>query len=867
MRKHVQISGLLSVLLLASGVEAAGLGKLTIHSALGQPLRAEIELVAVQRDELGSISARLATAEAFRQARVERAEILNTLRFEVAQHADGQPVVRITSTAPVNEPYLDMLIELNWSTGRLIREYTLLLDPPAETKPKAEVPVIAPTVDSKPSVNAAAAQAAEPPAQQARPTRYGPVRSGETLRSIASKTKPVDVTLEQMMLAIYQQNRAAFLGDNMNRLKRGAVLNLPDRDRAMLVDPLRASREVRLQAEAWNAYRARLAETAAAQAPGLSPEASAGRVSPMPEQRVVAPAAPVEDVLRLSKGEPGATKAIERIQSLEEELAAKGRALQEAQERVAQLERTVKDLQRLLELKMAEEVARPAAAAAPAAPPLAPQSPPPAPVAQTTAKPAAVPAPLPAPEPEEGPSWLTTLLGNPLYIGGLVAAVLLTFLLWMMVVGNRRRKGLTNFEDSIMTGGEFKNEAVFTAGTGAAGIPTGGSALMTDFSRLGLGAIDAHEVDPIAEAEVYMAYGRDSQAEEILKEALSKDPNRHEIALKLLEIYAARKDTVAFETQASELYASLGGQPTEVWLKAAELGRSIDPDNPLYRVATAEAHPAAVATAVAAAAVGMTVAAAAETAPAVGAPGQTMPLSEVRAPAAEAPAVETAAAPMSVLAAEPLALEPVPAASVQAAEQPSADLEMLEFEPPEQTRAVAAAAVGNEALGGEESALERASPAFADDEVAVEAIEMPLDVVEIEAAEPVTQEITVAEVTSPEGAPPIDSASPESPLASLELDLSGIDLDLGESPPQGGTSSGAGMAQTPSMAGVNEAVAAAATQIDPELWEENNTKLDLARAYLEMGDQEGAREILQEVLNDGDSQQRDEAKKLLSQIA
>ncbi|MGQ9685911.1 MAG: type IV pilus assembly protein FimV, partial [Thiobacillaceae bacterium] len=124
----------MSALLLASGVEAAGLGKLSVQSALGQPLRAEIELVAVQRDELGSISARLASAEAFRQARLDRAEALNSLRFEVEQRPDGQPIIKITSAAPVNDPFLDLLIELNWSTGRLIRDYTLLLDPPAEVR-------------------------------------------------------------------------------------------------------------------------------------------------------------------------------------------------------------------------------------------------------------------------------------------------------------------------------------------------------------------------------------------------------------------------------------------------------------------------------------------------------------------------------------------------------------------------------------------------------------------------------------------------------------------------------------------------------------------------------------------------------------
>ncbi|MFN3594835.1 MAG: FimV family protein, partial [Thiobacillaceae bacterium] len=410
----MQTSVLVSALMLAWGAEAAGLGRLTVQSALGQPLRAEIELVAVQPDEIGSLSARLANAEAFRQARVERAEALSGLRFEIDKQANGQPVIKITSAAPINDPFLDLVVELNWNTGRLIRDYTLLLDPPADTRPKAETsqaPAVAtPRTEGVAQVQPSAPAATETaPAKPTTPARYGPVKAGETLHAIAAKTRPAEVTLEQMMVGIYHQNRAAFHGNNMNRLKKGAVLNLPDRDTAMRVDPARASREVRAHASDWIAYRRRLAEAVAAAPAVVVPEAGAGRVTPAPERREPAPAAPAEDVLRLSKGEPGTTKALERIQSLEEELAAKGRALQEAQERVAELERTVKDMQRLLELK-ATEAAKPAPteeAPAPAAAKPEAATPVPAPAPKAT-PPSAVSAPLPTPEPES--SWLSTFI-------------------------------------------------------------------------------------------------------------------------------------------------------------------------------------------------------------------------------------------------------------------------------------------------------------------------------------------------------------------------------------------------------------------------------------------------------------------------
>jgi len=147
-------------------VDAAGLGKLTVQSALGQPLKAEIELLSVTKDDLADITARLASPEAFRQARIDRQEALASLRFRVDQRANGQPVIRITSTTSVPDPFLDMLIELNWSSGRLIREYTLLLDPPASAKPveavhPATTPEITRTGSAKPAAQPEPAPAFE----------------------------------------------------------------------------------------------------------------------------------------------------------------------------------------------------------------------------------------------------------------------------------------------------------------------------------------------------------------------------------------------------------------------------------------------------------------------------------------------------------------------------------------------------------------------------------------------------------------------------------------------------------------------------------------------------------------------------------
>jgi pilus assembly protein FimV len=120
-----------------------------------------------------------------------------------------------------------------------------------------------------------------------------------------------------------------------------------------------------------------------------------------------------------------------------------------------------------------------------------------------------------------------------------------------------------------------------TGNRGGGLVDTGNSSFLTDFDKTGPGSIDTDEVDPVAEAEVYIAYGRDAQAEEILKEAMSRDKSRHEIAVKLLEIYHARKSAPAFETVARELKDAIGGD-NPMWAKVAAMGSSIDPQNALY---------------------------------------------------------------------------------------------------------------------------------------------------------------------------------------------------------------------------------------------------------------------------------------------
>jgi FimV-like protein len=236
------ISALIGVGILFAPMAASpvGLGKLTVMSELGQPFRGEIDLLAVDRNEEGSLAARLAPPEAFREAKVERSGALISLRFNVLQKKTGQWFVKLTSPQPLNEPFLDMLVELGWPAGRLLREYTVLLDPPglaAQTPVMPEgaglpQPIAHAEAPVKPEIIKADAGSAV--GGEAAAGTYGPVKFGETLKKIAATLKPEGVSVRQMQLALFRANRQAFAGNNIRRLIPGEILLIPEVGRASL---------------------------------------------------------------------------------------------------------------------------------------------------------------------------------------------------------------------------------------------------------------------------------------------------------------------------------------------------------------------------------------------------------------------------------------------------------------------------------------------------------------------------------------------------------------------------------------------------------------------------------------------------------
>jgi pilus assembly protein FimV len=872
---------------------ALGLGKLTVDSGLGQPLSARIELTAAQKDELESLAAKVADVSVYRDNNVAYPPALSRARVTIEQSPNNLPYLKVTTSQAINEPYLDLIVEVNWATGRVVRNYTFLLDPPGAGGTQAVEPVAPVAQAARPA--AARAPAAQPSGEANSYT----VHHGDTLSKIAKEYKPADVSLEQMLVALFRSNESAFDGKNMNRLRSGQILTVPPASEAAATTPTEAMKVVRVQAADWRAYRDRVAAAAPTTEPSENRQTAGGKITTAVQEKGE-PTQAGKDQLRVSreagKGAPAAAAQAE-------ESAAKDKALAEANSRIAQLESTLKDMQKAVELKsptmaglqkQAETTqggkapeapksesakiatASPTPAQNPSSPPVATS--PPATTPATVTPPAVVPPPsaaaptATAPEPKAPeakvaeskatpvppkattaaakpePSFLDQLI-NDTPTWAIAAAALGIVALIAGFVAARRRK-TTKFEDSIISGTDIKTNTVFGS-TGGGVVNTGDNSLASDFSREGLGSIDTDEVDPIAEAEVYLAYGRDAQAEEILKEALKKDPQRQEIYLKLLEIHAQHNKPSAFETVASELYSVSGGQG-EVWHKAMALGRQLDPNNPLF----AETGGAA-AFAAAAAAEG-----------------------EHRE------ATHAAAEPTNVLAtdvhAERVVSEPVPAAMARknvdftldddislsptsgvASElkTPAAILAGAAQEVAKSTRSEPGVAKPASGLAAAPFAEGReAKPAPLHETVAFEPESIPKFDLDFNLDEP-SKPGPPMSMPSPASPRPVASRAAAEPAlaavgasapapqltrpaAAIELDKLDLAFD-----PQRSTFED----PTPSV-------------LDGQ-WHDAATKLDLAKAYQEMGDVEGAREILQEVLHEGDDQQKAEAQALLSKLA
>ena len=933
---------------LSSGMaHALGLGEVTLQSALNQPLVAEIELLEVRDLASNELLPSLASPEEFNKAGVDRQYFLGDLKFTPVLKPNGKSVIRVTSSKPIREPYLNFLVEVLWPNGRLLREYTLLLDPPLYSAQSAvpaapQLPVAAPAA---PVVRAPVAAAPSPAPVSSVPAAPVAPSAPSALDSDQYKTTANDTLWEiarsvpggsvhQTMLAIQDLNPDAFVGGNINRLKSGQVLRLPDEQQI----------KSRAQAEAI----AQVAEQNAAWREGRSQAASARQLDAT--KRSVAGEAPAKavtgDKLKLVAADSGKatvgsdkgaadTKALsDKLAVTQESLDSSRRENDELKDRMGDLQSQLDKLQRLIQLKddqmaklqadlAAQGKAAPAApavepaaqapvasaepakvepakkiepvapaepaASAPAVPatvaepdfnyseepaakpegaapevaaPAVSEKPTQPPVKAAPVKPAApvVAAVPPVAEPEA--SSLDDLLANPMLLGLVGGGALLVLLVALMMLSRRNALKEAELQESLAA-------VDHSGGLGAdMELPADSfDDLAGDLAEGEQGNAPAEERvaaqtgDALGEADIYIAYGRFTQAAELLQGAINDEPQRADLRLKLMEVYAELGDREAFARQDSEL-REIGGSAAEIDQIKAK-------------------YPAM---AVAAGVAGLAAAAAAEdesldsfslddlaldepTPPAAGADlddAFDLSLDDLEADLErdlQAASGSTAQSDMDSLALDSdmdfssaleqadskaddlgfdLSLDEVAGESL-ALEDDLADFS-LDLDAP----AEPAAAAEDEfllSLDDEPSA----APAPAKDELAEPSFEPASEVADSSFDLPADFDLSLNEEAPAQ--PASDSFAAQLEEVNAELDLLAGDLDM------------------PQTSGMSDA----ALDNDDDFdflsgTDETATKLDLARAYIDMGDSEGARDILDEVIAEGNDGQQQEARELIAKL-
>ncbi|MEQ8860209.1 MAG: FimV/HubP family polar landmark protein [Pseudomonadales bacterium] len=595
----------------ASSSWSLGLGEIELDSALNEKLAAEIELLDAQGLQPTELIVSLASAEDFARVGVERFFFLTDLRFEVAFGPAGVRNIRVFSTQPVTEPYLNFLVEVLWPNGRLLKEYTLLLDPPTFS-PAAAPPVSAPSqgrdVDSgagqvqRPRAAGTTAapgtrvQLDAPRQRQSSPLDQGVVDGeyrmtdrDDTLWAIAAETRPAEsVSVQQNMLAIQRLNPDAFLKDNINLVKAGYSLRLPSESEALSVSNADAGRLVAMQNEDWRALRAGepvpardgAEQRRVAQADDAGSDLRAPVDATRAPERAAAPAQGRDGELRIVAGagdsvaggtDPETAEQLnaarEEQDRLSREIADLNQALTQEKE-LASNQIAVKDRQlevrdqQIAEMQAQLERMRQE-------------------MQQAQAN--------PAQSQNQSASGSQAWWQSPYVLGGAAGVVVL--LLVYGLISARRRRASEEFypedevdvsfaDESEPAPQQMRREPAIAAATAVSATQPaedGDEAAVEDHDDE-VAATGSETGDVIGEADIYIAYGRYPQAIGLLLGVLEDDADRNDVRLKLLELYAETRDREAFDTHMAELVQRCDDD--EALLTARELSQQFGGDEP-----------------------------------------------------------------------------------------------------------------------------------------------------------------------------------------------------------------------------------------------------------------------------------------------
>lgn len=663
-------------LLVSANLAALGLGALDIRSNLNQPLDGVIEMRISAGDDISSIKATIASKEDFVGLAIDYPSYLSNLTISV-EGFGRDSVLRVVSDVVIKEPFIHFLVRVDWAGGSFLREYTALIDPPfyaAETPQSFVQPKAVGTDQSYQAFNddaqyqfeaevandSAVQDATATRSQENVPTnaQYGPVTSGESLSMIAAELQRQfpDLSIYQIMQVMYEENRDAFINDNINGLRKGAVLNIGDLNTIRAVEVAQAKQFFFDQVNDWEPsliasnspssdYGLRVAKDQYDYPSDLSDDFSSTRIADTTVDTFqVGSSGDIVQGVSASQGDSSEAEVFalqQEVTELQSSLSSSTLENLELSERISILEGQIADMNRLVsmnvedaelasleatladqnnaeslvedsELVSVDEVSsiddlvgeyliKENEAVLALGDELADYADPEADasiaeeqdlisrvegVVDEAAADTKTTRVVYAPKPSLFEKITTALLDDGLW--KVLAGTGVVLLSGLMLLLFRRRRADEEFEMSMLSIESYSqsidNASLATKVTDKT--PDRESSFLTVYNDNDA-ADESSEVDPIAEADVYIAYGRDEQAEEVLIDGVASKPWRVDIKQKLLGLYHKNNNVEGFERIAEELYSQKKQLTNKVWEAVSLMGKDIAPDNPLFDVSSA----------------------------------------------------------------------------------------------------------------------------------------------------------------------------------------------------------------------------------------------------------------------------------------
>ncbi len=909
---------------------AIGLGDIRSSSHLNQPLNAKIELLSISNKEAQDIKVRLASAEVFNRVGIDRPAYLNSLKFS-SSIQNGKPVIIVSSQQPIKEPFLNFLLEVSWPQGQLLKEYTVQLDTPilmqsgnslnntasVRAEPKAtgfvqRVPknntnnTIIPTAAAVVTAPENSVKLSIPPSLDKSVNRdvktaalktqakYR-VKSGDTLYKVAARVKNSGMSTDQMMLALFRANPSAFRNNNINGLKAGVSLGVPNKQTVQAISGRQAQQAVRKHYTEWKQFRKKLAGQTVAQ-PSLStpPDSVIKKITKTSDTNVTSVATAAEDKVTahlevlgkstqstVNENATASSSSKAQISALEqqlllaqESLLSKKRENTELKSRVNDLQSLISKKDRLITLKN-QQLAK-LQENLPNSDQEARSN-----QVENTAETANIPSNINANNEtpdvnaaetlltaaqiaekrresnqsiqsdgnteqfnsdnggfKDNPSSITAFLSSPIAAAAGTGVILLLLLAWLLIARRQEKaindndlmESLDNFDESFesLDNDIKQDDNLDTKGHQDFFSNIDNATEKSDVSstrsttKTSLTIDNAIEDDILQEADVYIVYGLHDQAEAELKKAIADQPQKLEYRQKLLENYLASNNQAAFDQHAEKLQSLEGNNKPEIWKKVQEMGLKISPDNSLYQnKKTADID--------------------------------TVVFSEIDSPLETATVTKTKDTKTNKKVNNATSIE-----DASNTPKPSA-LTLID------TQFTAKAVKGSHS----NPSTKQQSQIVDSDDFSLDDLEKELDAQAKNDNHHDASNIIDFETAFNDDNKDKDNADNKLALASLNLSVNsatGIDKILPKGTPYTNSSNSS---QRNDMFSQEEDDILAFLDLPDENFDLHeahiSTKLELARAYLDMGDIEGARSTLEEVIVEGSDDQKREAEDLLHQ--